>query len=269
MSYYHYSQLDLVNAFKSIGLKQGDAVFSHSNIGYFGIPKGERSVTNAFQTILNAVLEVIGAEGTLIVPTFTYSFSQGQDFEPDGTPSDCGVFTEMLRRLAISYRSEEPNISVAAIGKKAQQLTENLPENAYAVNSFFDRFYQEGGIICNLNFDAGSTFIHYVERCLQVPYRFDKMFSGNVWKNGQPEKRSSIIWVRYLAEGTRAKFELFDELARSENLYKTAQVGRGLIGAITAEETFNLVKETLPSRPWLLTEAEVLGIEPDLKNAKT
>jgi|SanBayMetagenome_1026888.scaffolds.fasta_scaffold41247_2 aminoglycoside 3-N-acetyltransferase len=268
MSHYHYSRLDLVNAFKSIGLKQGDIVFSHSNIGYFGIPKGDRSVINAFETILNAFFEVIGTEGTLIVPTFTYSFSQGQDFDPARTPSDCGIFTEMLRKLPNSYRSDDPNISVAAIGKKAQQVTENLPENAYAINGFFDRFYQEGGVICNLNFDAGSTFIHYVEKCLQIPYRFDKTFSGNIWKNGQPEKRNSIIWVRYLTEGTRTKFEPFDELARSHNLYKTAQVGRGFVGAITAEDTFNLVKKTLPLRPWFLTEAEILKIEPDLKNAK-
>lgn len=268
MSNYHYSQLDLVNAFRSIGLKQGDVVFSHSNIGYFGLPEGERSVINAFETILNAFFDVIGTEGTLIVPTFTYSFSQGQDFDPNHTPSNCGIFTEMLRKLPNAYRSEEPNISVAAIGKKAQQMTEKLPENAYGVNSFFDRFYQEGGIICNLNLNAGSTFIHYVERCLQVPYRFDKRFSGIFTKNGQIEKRNSIIWVRYLVEGTEAKFEQFEELARSYNFYKTAPVGRGFVGAITAEDTFNLIKKTLPLRPWFLTEAEILGIEPNLKNAK-
>ncbi|MBP0005264.1 MAG: AAC(3) family N-acetyltransferase [Cyanobacteria bacterium SBC] len=268
MNHYHYCQKDVVNALKSVGLKQGDTVFSHSNIGYFGLPKGKRSVNNAFQTIVNAFLEVIGTEGTLVVPTFSYSFSQGQDFDPDRTPSSCGVFTEMLRNLPGSYRSEEPNISVASIGQKSQIITKELPENAYGSNSFFDRFYKEGGVICNLNFDAGSTFIHYVERCLGVPYRFDKTFSGIIWKNGQKEKRNSTIWVRYLTEGTVAKFESFDQLARSRNLYRTALVGRGFVGAITAEETFNLIKQVLPSRPWFLTEAELLGIEPSLNNVK-
>ncbi|MGC9384579.1 MAG: AAC(3) family N-acetyltransferase [Kosmotogaceae bacterium] len=268
MSYYHYCQKDLVNALKAVGLRQGDIVFSHSNIGYFGIPKGERSVNNAFQTIVNAFLEVLGTEGTLVVPTFSYSFSQGQDFEPDRTPSTCGIFTEILRTVPNSYRSEEPNISVAAIGQKARVITQKLPENAYGYDSFFDRFYKERGVICNLNFDAGSTFIHYVERCLRVPYRFDKTFSGTIWKHGKGEKRNSTIWVRYLTEGTAAKVELFDRLARSSNLYRTAQVGRGFVGAITAEDTFNLIKQVLPSRPWFLTEAEILGIEPNLNNAQ-
>ena len=144
MSYYHYCQKDLVNALKYVGLKPGDMVFSHSNIGYFGLPEGERSVNNAFQTIVNAFLEVIGAEGTLVVPTFSYSFSQGQDFDPDKTPSSCGVFTELLRTLPDSCRSEEPNISVTAIGQKAEKVTQKLPKNAYGYDSFFDRFYNLG-----------------------------------------------------------------------------------------------------------------------------
>jgi aminoglycoside 3-N-acetyltransferase len=174
----------------------------------------------------------------------------------------------MLRKLPDSYRSEEPNISVAAIGKKAKKITQEIPENAYGSDSFFDRFHREGGVICNLNFDAGSTFIHYVERCLKVPYRFDKKFSGVVWKNEKKERRTSTIWVRYITRGTVAKFDSLDRLARSQNLYRTAPVGRGFVGTITAEDTFNLIQKVLPLRPWFLTEAEILGIEPNLNNVK-
>jgi aminoglycoside 3-N-acetyltransferase len=263
---YHYNYQDLKEAFIAIGLKKGDLVFSHSNIGYFGIIEGEKSVDNAFNTILNALFDVIGETGTLVVPTFTYSFSQGQIFDYDQTQSDCGIFTEKLRNLPQSYRSEDPNVSVTAIGYLAKEITENIPENTYGENSFFARFYQRKGVICNLNFDAGSTFIHYVERCLNVPYRFDKTFTGIFIKNGIKQEKKSTIWVRYLSNGTSAKFEIFDRLAKQQHLYKTAQVGRGFVGVITAEDTFNLIKNTLPSRPWFLTEAELLNITPDLSH---
>lgn len=264
----HYNFKILKEAFLAIGLKKGDLVFSHSNIGYFGIPEGEKSVDNAFNTILNALFDVIGETGTLVVPTFTYSFSQGRIFDYDNTPSDCGIFTEKIRNLSQSYRSEDPNVSVTAIGHLAKEITENVPENTYGENSFFDRFYQRKGVICNFNLDARSTFIHYVERGLKVPYRFDKSFTGIFIKNGVEQERKSTIWVRYLTEGTASRCEPFDQLARQQNLYKTAQVGRGFVGAITAENTFNLIKNTLPSRPWFLTEAELLNIIPDLSYGK-
>lgn len=261
---YHYNYKNLTEAFISVGLKKGDLVFCHSNIGYFGIPEGERSVDNAFNTILNSLFDVIGETGTLVVPTFTYSFCEGRIFDHDHTPSNCGVFSEKIRTLSESYRSEDPNVSVAAIGHLAKAITQKVPENTYGDNSFFERFFQSKGVICNFNFDAASTFIHYVERRLNVPYRFDKSFTGIFIKNRIEEKRKSTIWVRYLTDGTSPKFESFSQLAIKQNLYKTAPVGRGFVGAITAENTYHLIKSTLPLRPWFLTEAELLNITPDL-----
>ncbi len=263
---HHYSRKDLVAALQDIGLKKGDTVFSHSNVGFLGLPDTGRNAQHVFNAIVDAFLEVLGDQGTLIVPTFTYSFSQNKIFDLDNTPSDCGMFTEMLRQSKNAYRSEDPNISVAAIGAKAKEMTANAPENSYGCDSFFDRFYKTKGVICNINFDAGSTFVHYVERVLQVPYRFDKSFTGIFQKNNRQEKRKSTIWVRQLADGTSASFEPFSKLALERDLYKMAKVGRGFVGAISAEQTFNLIKETLPTRPWLLTEAEVLGIKPAINN---
>lgn len=264
---HHYTRQDVYNALQEIGLKKGDIVFSHSNIGYLGIPQGGCNVENAFNTILHAFLDVIGPEGTLIVPTYTYSFSQNKPFNPDQTPSDCGVFTEMLRKYPNVFRSEDPNVSVAALGKRAVEMTRDAPQNTYGDNSFFHRFYKAKGIICNINFDAGSNFVHYVERVLQVPYRFDKTFNGILQKNGEEIKASSTIWVRYLVPGTHPQFEKYNKLAVEKNLFKVANVGRGMFGAISTSDSFNLVKETLTYRPWFLTDAEELGIIPEINTS--
>ena len=93
MTSYHYTQEDLENAFISVGLKEGDIVFSHSNIGFFGRPQGGQSVQYVFDLILAALFEVIGKEGTLVVPTFTYSFSKGEIFDLYNTVSECGTFS--------------------------------------------------------------------------------------------------------------------------------------------------------------------------------
>ena len=72
-----YSCEDMVRALREVGLREGDVVFSHSNIGFFGRPEANGTTRDACATIIEAFRTVLGAEGTLTVPTFTYSFCKG------------------------------------------------------------------------------------------------------------------------------------------------------------------------------------------------
>jgi aminoglycoside 3-N-acetyltransferase len=210
----------------------------------------------------DGIMERLGPNGTLCVPTFTYSFPRGEAYEPDA-PSQMGMFAEWVRLRG--WRSPDPCYSVAAVGELAQELTEYAPENSFdSQASFWARLKDLPGKILNLNFDAGSTFVHYVERDMNVPYRFDKTFVGAVREGGSVRlARRSTIWVRYLDDALEARFEAFDALARQEGLFQTARLGRGEMGVIDADQTYGLIYNTLLKRPWFLTKAEVLGVEPD------
>ena len=48
-------------------------------------------------------------------------------------------------------------------------------------------------------------------------------------------------------------------------LYKKAAIGRGFVGCITAENSFNIIKNELVKRPWFLTKAEQEKVIPKLK----
>ncbi len=260
-----YTREQFAEALASVGLKPGDTVFSHSNVGYFGRPAAGLTAAGLLDTIYGAFTDVLGEDGTLVVPTYTYSFSQGRVFDYDNSPGDCGLFTELVRTMPESIRSEDPHVSVAAVGKRALELTGDLPSNAYDPDAFFGRLYSTGGVICNLNFDAGSTFLHYVERCLKVPYRYDKTFAGVFCRNGHRENREATIWVRDTSsDETIAAFEPFDEFARDRGLFRTAQVGRGAIGMISTADCYALVQDLLPAHPWVLTRAHASGVIPVL-----
>ena len=260
-----YTRAQLAAALEQVGLRAGDTVFCHSNIGFFGVPEGGMRADNVYHTLLGAFFDVLGDEGTLVLPTFTYSFPRGEVYDPHNTPSSCGVFTEMLRRDPRALRSLDPSYSVAAIGRRARELTQDAPQNSFADNCFFERFLAADGIICNLNFDAGSTFIHYVERRLQVPYRYDKAFRGTLLEHGTPRPWRNVIHVMDLGnELTLAEFEPFDRLAREQGVARSAPVGRGAVVGLRARDTFELLAHTLPRRPWLLTLAEKRGQAPNL-----
>lgn len=249
-----YNRAQMAQALEQAGLECGDVVFSHSNVGYFGYPEEGRTADAVFQTILGAFQDVIGEEGTLIVPTFTLSFCKGEAFDPDNTPSTCGVFTEMLRLHPDAYRSHDPIFSVAALGRHAEELTADVPVECFGKESFWDRFLQAGGVICNLNLDAGSTFIHYVERCLNVPYRYDKLFTGIFLRKGQSRKGVAIYFCQDLSNpDTVAAFEPFSALAMKRGLVRSVRVGRGATVCFRAADVYTLIEDELKRNPWLLT----------------
>ena len=148
-----YVKDDIIEALSKVGLKKGDNVFNHSNIGFFGILENADNMIDYCNTFKNSIMEIIGEdEGTLVVPTFTYSYCWNKVYDKKLTKGTCGIFSEFIRNMSNSFRSDDGNFSVSAIGKNAEFFTKEMPENPFAENSFWDRFSKVNGKICNFNF---------------------------------------------------------------------------------------------------------------------
>jgi len=241
-----YTYKDIVNVIKKLGLKKGDRIFSHSNIGFFGRCEGINNAQNLCEQFKNAFFEVIGQEGTLIVPTFTYSFCHKEVFEPKTTVSNMGLFSEYIRNLPEAIRSFDGNFSVSAIGKDAEYFTENTPEYSFGKGSFWDKFKSYDGKFVNLNFDSGSTYIHYVEKRLDVPYRWDKPFDGiiKIDDKTQNARFYHYVWDPEIPDHC-PDFIKFDRLAKLKGIAKQEYLGKGTVLVISAIDTYNLIKEEL------------------------
>ncbi len=246
MNKYDYSKQDIVKALLNVGVKQGDSILVHSNIGFFGVAKNAEKKEDYYKLFKEAIFEVIGEAGTLVVPTFTYSFLKKEVFDYNKTPSLCGFFSEMVREDIESLRSEDANFSVAAIGGKAEFFTSNLSVYSFGKDSFWDRFFKKKGKICNFNFDAASTFIHYVERELGVSYRRDIPICGKVILNGETEERVFYHFSRDVNKlGDIPDYSKFAKKAQDSNFVKLANLGRGQINLIEVENAFGLTKREI------------------------
>lgn len=250
---FNYTKLDIVNSLKEVGISKGDSIFIHSNIGFFGKLDGASCKEEYYNIFKNAIFDVIGNEGTIIVPTFSYSYCNRKVFCKFTTPSVCGLLSEMLREDREALRSEDPNFSVCAIGKKAERYTNNIGNHPFGYNSFFDKFYNDNGMICNLNFDAGSTFVHYVEKMLNVDYRYDKPFEGFSNVNGELIKNTyyHFVYDKDIIEDTPTMIK-FDKEARKIGLLKSANLGKGQVVSISARDTFELIKTKLIEEQYFL-----------------
>lgn len=242
---------EVVDALKTCGVKQNDVVFVHSNLGLFG--SYELSSPNF---ILECYKTLLKEDGVLVVPTFTYSFCKNEDFDVLQTMSTCGSLSEHVRSVT-PFRSQDANFSVACVGLRSESFISNVSARSFDEKSFWARFLAANGIICNLNLNVGSTFLHFVERELHVPYRTDVQFCGNFVQKDQKK-----IWgeqwhfARDLNDHmSKASFKLFHETALSRGIAKRVSLKKGVITAIRATDAFDMCSHYIKSDPWFLTQA--------------
>ena len=131
---------------RPLGLEPGDVVFVHSSLSSFG------EVVGGADTVIQAILNVIGPQGTLAVPTFNY---QPDVWDPETTPSIVGAITERLRQRPGAARSLHPTHSVTAIGRGARELVAGHEElHSFARGTPLHRIYERGGKILLLKVAA-------------------------------------------------------------------------------------------------------------------
>lgn len=126
-SYKKNSLSDLMEITNDLGVVEGDQVCIHASWDMLNT-----SATPA--EYLSALLDVLGPNGTVMVPTFvrgsskTFMENEG-DLNLDRSPSGMGRFSEVVRRHSDAIRSCHPTKSVACLGKKALEFSSEHHES--------------------------------------------------------------------------------------------------------------------------------------------
>ena len=72
-----YTEKDIRECLMALGVKRGDCIFIHSALKSLGkfIPNNN---LNRLEALLNVFLDLVGEKGTIVVPTFNFSFCNGK-----------------------------------------------------------------------------------------------------------------------------------------------------------------------------------------------
>ena len=155
---------DIVDKLRKIGLKQGDHIIVHSSLSSFG------KVIGGADSVIDALIEAVRKEGTVIVPTFG---DNPEAFNPNKSETNLGLIPKIFWRRKAAVRSLHPLASVAAIGKKADWFVEghNNAKLAHGSNSPYHKLYELGGKVLLLGVDQDrNTFLHTVEEIFHLSY---------------------------------------------------------------------------------------------------
>lgn len=172
-------------------MRAADVVLCHSFLPSLG------RVEPAPEAVVESLLAVLGPHGTLIAPTFTYSWFRGQPYDIAHTPGTVGLLGELVRKRPDAIRSEDPCFSNAAVGAAAAAFMRRLGPNSFGPDSFYDRLLRADGkvLLLGVDFTALPLFMH-LEHVCQVSYRYEKRFTGITVKDGAQIPGEMVHFVR-------------------------------------------------------------------------
>ena len=158
-----------------VGLKKGDSVLVHSQLLKVGIP--EEDVFDLGKYYLDIILEIIGDDGELVLPAFTYSYCKNKVFSPLKDMSSVSSLANTCIRNHIGYRTLDPIFSYVIVNpESAEQRFSNVSfdlENGMAgyLSKKNAKYLMIGDLIY-------FTLLLACEQQLHTYNRFMKKFSG-------------------------------------------------------------------------------------------
>jgi aminoglycoside 3-N-acetyltransferase len=248
-----YSFSDIEHALEESGIRAGDVVYSHLSLLNLGLPDKNISPKELVSRFISVVRRMLGPSGAFYTPCFTYSFCNGEIYDPKNSPSQTGAFAEVARHLNGVKRSDDPLFSVISLGENSR-LIDTSVKTSFGEGSFFDRLINENAKVCNIGLDLNFlTPIHRLEKMIGVSYRYDKIFHGKRVLNGQEHELSWEYYVRDLSAPSFPDCSELQRLGIEQEIVQSASLGIGKVHCTPVPEYFELAKRCVKNDPWFLT----------------
>ncbi len=228
---------DIIEALEKVGVNQGQTIMVHISLSKLGF------VCGGAQVMIEALLESVGADGTIMMPTQSWKnldptagvhweepeewWQEIRDnwpaYNKDITPTNTmGAVAEMFRKWPGTLRSDHPARSVAAYGKCAKYLTENHDlSNIFGEGSPVAKLYDLDGyvLLIGVGYDK-NTSLHLADVRAEYPSKHLSEESSAILVDG---KR---VWKTY--ETLYVDGEDFEEMGEAfEKAHKVSKVTLG------------------------------------------
>jgi len=189
------------NLLNNLEIKKKDFIFLVSDITKLMFYFKKKDISFDINCFLDTILEAIGIDGTLVLPTYNWDFCKGIDFNYKKTQSVTGVLGKVALKRDDFRRTTNPIYSFAVAGKEKNNLYNLKHLSCFGEDSPFSYFHKKNVKYLSIGVDykfLGFTPVHYVEEKVGVSYRYFKNFKGKyVDQNGE---QKDVIYKFYVKD---------------------------------------------------------------------
>ena len=193
------------------------------------------------------------------VCTFLYDYLSAGKVDLDNGLSQVGLLSEFARNRYIHVRPD-PVFRVNIRCAENEANTARVEDHKKICNDLFG----EGSLFAELLEYNGSIFwfgaplsvmtiLHYLEKCLQVPYRYRKNFTGVIKWKGRSFQHESSYYVRPNQISIDYDYSVRD-LAVIDGVIKEVPNGGGVCYWANARDLFSYFSEKVKSDSLYLLE---------------
>ncbi|MEY3214608.1 MAG: aminoglycoside 3-N-acetyltransferase [Pseudomonadota bacterium] len=207
----------------ALGLQPGDVVMVHASM---------RAVGGRAEAVVQALLDVLGPEGTLLVYVDFEPTAELPDFDLARSPAmaDHGVFAEVVRRWPGAIRSANPGASMVAVGGRAAWFCADHPlQYGYGPGTPLARLVEAQGKVLLLGSHLEHvTLLHHAEHLARLPNK--RVVRARYTLGGEPVEIEEFDTSEGVVEAMPEGY--FGDVMRA--FIAAGQVQAGPVGGATA-----------------------------------
>lgn len=251
--YYPVTEDILTDLFLSLGLVSGDIVMVHSSLSSLGY------VVAGPEAVFAALKNVIGEEGTIVVPSQTVEISDPSSWEYPPVPSEwfdtirenirpynkkmsfsksMGQFSNYVGLLPNAARSSHPMYSFAAVGKDANEIVkiDNF-DFPFGEHSTLSKLYDLNAKILMIGTDfETNTSLHLAEHFADRKV---------IYERSKIERDGEGVWLDF----KNIELDIFDDYLEVQSQFfnkfppRKGTVNEGAVYCFTMVECVDFAKE--------------------------
>ena len=243
------TQESLANDIRNCGVVSGDTLLVHSSLSKIGFVEGGP------KTVVNALLNVIGPKGNLLMPTSPNAGLQLEYirnlevFDVENDKSKLGAISEYFRTLPNCLRSAHPTEPVSCLGPDAEYFTkDHFGElTPYTAKSPFYRVSERGGKILYLGvtLDNAGTNLHTLEDAVEdfkYPVYYIESFEVNI-KLPNGDLKSIKTKVHNPEQSAKRKCDGLIPLFKRKGLLSEEKIGQANTLVVDAKSMLEVMLE--------------------------
>lgn len=211
-----YIYTNLKDNLIKIGVKKGDLLYIASDTINFllqckkSLSQTESNISNdeikqkSLNGLIDVFIDVVGENGTILIPTFNFDFCKNQPFIYNETKSSVGILGDIALTRKDFKRSKHPIYSFAVYGKDKDFLTNLRNISAWGGDSPFafmlHQYDRAKFVSIDINNEGqGLSFLHFVEEAILYEDRYHKKFTSTyIDENNNSSTKTYSMFVRDL-----------------------------------------------------------------------